>query len=72
MLVRVILNDSCAHRAQKCQSITHHQIQLPLAQQALIKWEKLNWRAEFWTCISINHNVCEISTRGNGISIERK
>lgn len=50
---------------------THHQIQLLLVEQALIKWEKLNWRAEFWTCISINHNVCEISTRGKGISIER-
>lgn len=47
MLVRAILNDSCGLRIQKCQNITQHQIQLPFAQQALIKWEELNWRAAF-------------------------
>lgn len=47
MLVRAILNDSCALRIQKCQNISQHQIQLPLAQQALIKCEKLNWRTAF-------------------------
>ena len=62
----------CTHRVHKWQNITHNHIHLPLAQQALIKWKKLNWRAALWTCISINHNVCEMRTWEKRISIKRK